>query len=319
MTWDNIITEPLRDFFTSILEFLPRIIAALVLLLVAWIVAKVLRTLAVKLVQASGIDQRLGKGEAATADKRYPIARGTGTAVFWIVWILFVLAILQVLGLQGALTSITVLFERIFAAIPNIVAAALVLVILYFVARLLARLVTGLLESIRFNEVPVKLGLTKQTPEGAMSPSALVGYVVAVFVMLFAVIMAADLLNFTMINVLVADLTQFLALVVLGLIIIGIGIFIANLVANILRTAGRSDQLITFARVSIIILGVAIGLRAMGFANDIILLIFGLALGASAVAAAIAFGLGGRGVAGELLARWTKTERTGKGDPDVKL
>jgi len=58
----------------------------------------------------------------------------------------------------------------------------------------------------------------------------------------------------------------------------------------------------------------------MGFANDLILLGFGLALGAAAIAAAIAFGLGGREVAGELLARWTKTgESTGKtGDKTKK-
>jgi F0F1-type ATP synthase membrane subunit c/vacuolar-type H+-ATPase subunit K len=60
-------------------------------------------------------------------------------------------------------------------------------------------------------------------------------------------------------------------------------------------------------------LSVLLGIRAMGFANDLILLGFGLALGAAAIAAAIAFGMGGREVAGELLARWTRTgESAGK-------
>ena len=59
-------------------------------------------------------------------------------------------------------------------------------------------------------------------------------------------------------------------------------------------------------RIFIIILSVAIGLRAMGFANDIILLIFGLMLGAIAIAGALAFGIGGRKAAGDLLERWTK-------------
>jgi len=314
MSWDDIFTDPLRDFFASILDYIPRIIGALVLLLVAWILAKILRTIAQKIVQAMGIDQRLGKGEAAAAENRYPVARGVGTAVFWIVWILFILAILQVLGLNGVLTSITVLFERIFAAVPNILAAGLILVIAYFIARLVARLVTRLLDTVRFNEVPVKLGLTRQAPEGAMSLSSLVGYVAALFVMLFAIIMAADLLNFVTVNALIADLVSFLAMVALGLIVIGIGIFVANLVANILQATGRSQTLITFTRVFIIVLSVAIGLRAMGFANDIILLIFGLILGAAAIAAAIAFGLGGRQVAGELLARWTKAGGSDKPD-----
>jgi hypothetical protein len=54
----------------------------------------------------------------------------------------------------------------------------------------------------------------------------------------------------------------------------------------------------------------------MGFANDIVLLGFGLAMGAAAIAAAVAFGLGGREVAGQLLARWTGI--AGKSDDKTK-
>ena len=115
-------------------------------------------------------------------------------------------------------------------------------------------------------------------------------------------------------------LTQFLGLVLLGVVIIGIGIFVANFIANIMRAGGRSESMISFAKISIIVLSVLLGIRAMGFADDLILLGFGLALGAAAIAAAIAFGLGGREVAGELLARWTKTSSsTGKtGDKTKK-
>lgn len=80
-------------------------------------------------------------------------------------------------------------------------------------------------------------------------------------------------------------------------------------------SGGRSESLISFVRISIIVLSVILGIRAMGFADDLILLGFGLALGAAAVAAAIPFGLGGRKIAGELLARWSKTSsRSGKTD-----
>ena len=305
MNWDEILLDPLRDFFTSVIGFLPKIIAALVLLLAAWILAKVLRNLARRLVKASGIDRRMGRGDQT------PIARGTGTAVFWIVWILFILAILQVLGLEGVISSIQLLFAKIFSAIPNILAAFIILAVFFFVGRLAARWVTGFLTRIRFNEVPVKLGLTDRVIEGAGSPSSIVGYIVLFVILLLAVIMAAEILNFTLLNQLIAGFTTFFAQVIWGLIIIGIGLFIANLVARILQSGGRSSATVTLVRVFIIVLAVAIALRAMGFANDIILLIFGLILGAMAVAAALAFGLGGRRAAGRLLDRWTGTEGTG--------
>ena len=318
MDWGNII-EPFQDFFSTLIAFLPTLIVVLVLLLVAWILAKVLRTGTRKLLGATGIDKRLGKGGDPTDPSQFPVAQGTGTAVFWIVWILFILAILQVLGVQGLFDSIVVAFQKIFAAVPNIIAAVLVLGVFYFVGRLLARLVTKALTSIHFDELPVRLGLAKKAPKGAGSASSVVGYIVMVFIMLFAIIMAADLLGFAVVNELIAVLIQFLGLVLLGAVIIGIGILVASFVANILRSAGRAESMISLARIGIIVLSVLLGIRAMGFANDIVLLGFGLAMGAAAIAAAIAFGLGGRQVAGELLARWTKTgSSTGKSDDKTK-
>ena len=46
------------------------------------------------------------------------------------------------------------------------------------------------------------------------------------------------------------------------------------------------------------------GLRAMGIANEIVHLAFGLTLGSVAVAVALSFGLGGREAAGKLMERW---------------
>ena len=314
MDWSPVI-QSFHDFFGALIGFLPTIVAVLILLLIAWILAKVLRTGVRRVVQASSVDKRLGKGGDPKDKSQFPVAQGAGTAVFWIVWILFILAILQVLGVEGIFDSIVVIFERIFAAIPLIIGAVVILAIFYFVGRLLTKLATKVLTRIHFDELPVKLGLAKEPVEGTGSPTNVVGYIIMVFIMLFALMMAADLLGFAIVNEIVAHLTQFLGLVLLGVIIIGTGILVANFVANILRAGTRAESLISFVRISIIVLSVILGIRAMGIADDLILLGFGLALGAAAIAAAIAFGLGGRKVAGELLARWTKTgSHSGKTD-----
>ena len=314
MDWSSVL-QSFQDFFATLIGFLPTIIGVLVLLFIAWILARVLRAGIRRLLRASGIDKRLGKGRDPGDESQYPVAHGAGTTVFWTVWILFILAILQVLGVEGLLDSIVVVFQKIFAAIPNIIGALVVLAIFYLVGRLVVKLATKFLTSIHFDELPIKLGLAKTPAEGHSSPSNVVGYIIMLFIMLFAVMMAADLLGFAIVNELIAVLTHFLGLVLLGVVIIGVGIFIASFVANILRAGGRSEPMIGFLRISIIVLSVILGIRAMGFADDLILLGFGLVLGAAAIAAAIAFGLGGRKVAGELLARWTKTgSSTGKTD-----
>jgi len=306
MDWSSVL-QSFQHFFGTLIGFLPIIVGVLVLLFIAWILAKVLRAGTRRLLRASGIDKRLGKGRDPGDESQYPVAHGTGTAVFWTVWILFILAILEVLGVEGLFDSIVVIFQKIFAAIPNIIGALIVLAIFYLVGRLVVKLATKFLTSIHFDELPIKLGLAKTPAEGHSSPSNVVGYIIMLFIMLFALMMAADLLGFAIVNELIAVLTSFLGLVLLGVVIIGVGTFIANFVANILRAGGRSEPMIAFLRIFIIVLSVVLGIRAMGFADDLILLGFGLVLGAAAIAAAIAFGLGGRKVAGELLARWTKT------------
>jgi hypothetical protein len=105
---------------------------------------------------------------------------------------------------------------------------------------------------------------------------------------------------------LVAEFMVFASHVFLGLIIFGIGLFLANLAA---RTIGASNSaqaptLAMAARISIVVLAGAMALRQMGLANEIITIAFGLLLGAIAVAAAIAFGIGGRELAGDALRNW---------------
>jgi hypothetical protein len=311
MNWD-IFLEPFKELATTVAVYLPRIVAVLVLLLIAWILAKVLRSAVRKALRASKVDERLGKGGDVKDEKQFPVAQGAGTVVYWLVWLFFGLAILQSLGVEGILDSVVILFEKIFSAVPNIIGAVIVLVIFYFLGRLLARWITKFLTSIRFNEVPVKLGLAKQPIEGQWSPASIVGYIGLALIMLFAVIMAAELLEFTIVSELVSQLTEFLGLVILAVIILGIGIFLANLAANMLRP--RSQTLASAARILIMVLVIAMALRTMGFANEIIILGFSLMLGAIALAVAIAFGLGGREPARDLLSRWTKSLKSDKSD-----
>jgi hypothetical protein len=100
MDWGSVL-QSFENFFGALIGFLPIIVAVLILLLIAWLLAKALRTGTRKLVRATGIDKRLGKGKDPQDESQFPVAHGAGTAVFWIVWILFILAILQVLGVEG--------------------------------------------------------------------------------------------------------------------------------------------------------------------------------------------------------------------------
>jgi hypothetical protein len=99
--------------------------------------------------------------------------------------------------------------------------------------------------------------------------------------------------------------------VVLAVLIFGIGLYFANLAKNMIMKTG-ADQAGTIARlaqVAVIIFAASMSLRELGLANDIINLAFGITLGAMGLAAALAFGLGSREVAGREVDRFISQMR----------
>jgi hypothetical protein len=124
--------------------------------------------------------------------------------------------------------------------------------------------------------------------------------------MLFATIEAAHRLDFTQVRDLVSVFIKFGGEVLLGGSILVIGFWLANLAFDALSRASGDKRpwLARIARVAILGLVIAMGLRAMGIADDIVNLAFGLTLGSVAVAFALAFGLGGREAAGRQMEHW---------------
>ena len=189
--------------------------------------------------------------------------------------------------------------------------------IAYLVGRVVSGLVANLLADAGFNGILAKLGLGKETDNGSRTPSSIVGTLILVAIMLFAVTEAAGLIGFEVLSELTSQFLLFAGRIVVGLIIFAIGLFLANFVHRTVLAAGASQSrlLALGARVAIIVLSGAMALRHMGLADEIVNLAFGLILGAVAVALAIAFGLGGREFAASYLESWQqsmKPERPSK-------
>lgn len=296
------VLEPVQRMLERALQMVPDIFAALVIGFVGWLVASVLRGLVRNLLSSMGADRlgaRIGLDEAVS------LSRLAGTLVFILVFVPSLIAALDALRIDAISRPATGMLTQFFDAVPSIVAAAVILGITWFVARFAASLITKLLAGLGFDVMPQRLGLRDNMPM-TLQPSALVGRLVLFFAMLFAIVEAADQLRFGQVRDIVSMFIQFGGDVLLGGAILVIGFWLANLAAGaIQRASGESSRtLATVARVAILGLVIAMGLRAMGIADDIVNLAFGLTLGAVAVAVALSFGLGGREAAGRLMEHW---------------
>ena len=200
----------------------------------------------------------------------------------------------------------TEMLAQVMATIQALFGATILLGLAYVVGRLLAGLITSVLAGAGFDKMFDNLGLIKATQRVGRSPSAIAGYLTLVVVMLFAAIEAARVLNFQALADLVSRFTLFAGQVILGLVVFGVGLYLANLVAQTIQasSASQASFLALAARVSITVLAGAIALDQMGLGSEIVQYTFGILMGAIAVAAALAFGLGGRDIAGKRLQKW---------------
>lgn len=176
----------------------------------------------------------------------------------------------------------------------------------------IADLATGLLGGAGFDQLPARMGLGAVVP-AERTPSKLVGSLIVFFVMLFATVEAANRVGFAQVSGIVAMLIEFGAQVLLGLVIIAVGFWLSRLASDAVARVGGdgSEGVASITRFAILGIVIAMGLRAMGLADDIVNLAFGLTLGSVAVAVALSFGLGGREAAGRQMEHWLGRLRGG--------
>jgi hypothetical protein len=124
--------------------------------------------------------------------------------------------------------------------------------------------------------------------------------------MLVASLTAVDILEIASLRTVLGVILQVSAQVLVGVVIFSVGLYLANLAFRLILSSGSPQAFLIAqaARIAITVFVAAMALQQMGIAPNIVNLAFGLLTGGIAVAIALAFGLGGRDVAGEQLRHW---------------
>ena len=306
---------PIQGMLTKILEFLPNLFTAAIVIVLGWFVASVVKRIISSMMAAIGADRFSEQVGLAKILGEQKLSGVIGLIIYILILIPVIIIALNTLALDAITQPASNMLNLILSALPAIFAAALLIIISYLVGRVVAKLITNLMAGLGFDNLLARLEVSKEPPaEGDKKPSEIAGYIVLAIILLFAVIEAANLLNFTKLSDLLTEFMTFSIQILLGLIIFGLGLFLANWVAKRIL-AGKRAQAGLFAlvsRVSILIFAGAMALRQMGLASDIINLTFAFLLGAVAVAAAIAFGIGGRDYAAKQIEKWSRSMGTDK-------
>ena len=298
------LVEPVQGVVDQFLGAIPNIFAAAVIFAVGWFIARIVRQIVTNLLAATRLDsfgEQVGLGAT-----EQPLSKIIGSIVYVLVLIPAVIAALNALQIEALSTPAVTMLTTVLNAIPAFFGAVIVLAVAYFAGKLVAGLVSNLLTGIGFDRLPAKLGFKVEPKEGQRTLSEVVGLLVVVAVMLLAAIEAADILGLGILATMIAEFTAFGGQVLLAAVIIGIGLYLANLVRSVIISASGEGSAFTanLARIAILVFAAALALQQLGIASEIVNLAFGILLGTIGVAAALAFGLGSREIAGKQTEEW---------------
>lgn len=305
------LVEPVNVLLNEFMAFLPNLVGAAAILVIGWFVARIVRNAATNVLHATGLDdagERWGMGDDVGEQRPSELV---GLFLYVVILIPVVIGALDALGIEAVTAPAQNALNDIVGVVPDLAAAAGILLIAYLVARVVADLSTSLLAGVGVDNVWSRMGMA--APERGPRLSRAIGVTLGVVIVAFAAVEAAAVLGFDIIAGLFTGLLVFAGRVALGVVILGAGLWLANLAAKAVRAtnARNAGTLATIAQGAVIVFATGMALQEIGLASELVLLTFGLALGAAAVAGAIAFGLGGREVAEEELREWRSRAEAG--------
>ena len=294
------VLAPLKTMLNKFLAAIPNIIGAGVIGYAGWVIAKIVSELTG--VALGKVDRQLALKMGDQGTQGVKLSKIGSSFIFAAILIPVAVSALGVLNIPSITEPASDMLNKLLAAIPNIIGAGIILAVTYFVAKFVVSMLTSVLDGVNLNGMPQKLGLTGVFSD-SFTPTKLVGNVIMFFAMLTAATAAVNTLGIDIISNIFAKVLEFGGGILVGGVILLVGYFLSTLAYNKLSQYG-SAGIASIARFAILGLVLAMGLRAMGLADNIVNMAFGFTLGAVAIAAALAFGLGGREAAKRIANSW---------------
>jgi len=240
----------LNSFVVALGNGIWSVIAAALILVAAFVVAAIVKSLVLKLLGKGKVGQFLDKMDSAGGEdgKAGSTKEFIGKLVHLLVFLLFVPGIFSVLGMKEVISPITGLLNTVWGYVPNIVAAVIVLIVGCFVAKLVRQLLVPVFNRLNVDKLQEKAGV--QVSNSAKLSGTL-AYIVYVLILIPMIVMALDVLNISVISTpavhMLDMIFSFIPNIFVGLVIIVIGCmigkFVGQIVTRLIASAGLDTKL----------------------------------------------------------------------------
>tara|TARA_R110000796_G_scaffold14011_9_gene45238 strand:- start:21472 stop:22719 length:1248 start_codon:yes stop_codon:yes gene_type:complete len=291
------VDAPIQTLLNSIMGFVPNLLGAAIIFFIGMVVARIVRDLVVTALQTVDFDKWANRGGIDAVTGNSTISKTIGTIIYVLIIIPIAILALEALNLESVSGPASDMLRMILEAIPNIIGAAIILGIGYLISKFVVQIITEILPGLGVDQSVAALDILPATT----SLTAVLARIAQVAIMLFFAIAAMRLLGFAELTSILDQVLELGGRVIFGSIVIAVGFLIANLLSRIVGGTDEGSLASTIVRYATIILFTFMGLQFMGVGQEIVQTAFTALVIGGAAAAALAFGWGGRHVAGKLL------------------
>lgn len=206
------------------------------------------------------------------------------------------------------------MLRRIVEFLPQLIGALVILLIGYFIAKGVASVVRRALQRVRFDRAIHNTAAGNVVARIVDSPSRFVGKVVYWLLFLLAISLAVSALNLPILNQILNSIYAYVpnvvAAVIIFLVASAISAGTAKFVQRVMGRTPTAKLIATVVPTITMSLAIFMILNQLGIAKDIVNILFTAIVGAAALGFALAFGLGGRDTARQLLEQAVDAART---------
>ena len=228
---------------TNLTDSVVGAIKAILIFIVGWIIASIIKGIAKKILNSTDIDNKLA---AAVTGQRggesFPIESWIANLIFWIIMLFVIIAALNALNLQAVSAPLNTLLDQITGFIPKLLGAAALLGIAWVVATIVKTIVTRGLGALNIER---RVGLTS-ADTGDFSLTNTLGNALYwfIFLLFLPAILNALQLNGTlepvqgMLNEILALLPNILGAVIIAAVFWFVANIVKRIVTNLLAATG---------------------------------------------------------------------------------
>ncbi|TGC11436.1 mechanosensitive ion channel family protein [Methanolobus halotolerans] len=232
------LTSSLYDIANDIINFLPTLLAVILLIIVGWIAGRALGKIGAKILDKIGLDDLILRTSLGTMFERaqVTVVEFFDAAIRWFIYIIFAVIIIDLLQIQIVADFIT----TIILYIPIILSALVVLIIGLLIVDFLADLVKNILIASGIDERLERTSYGSAMRTSGLTFSGITSWLVRLFGYLIFIVAALDILNLSMIAVVVGQILAYLPNLFAGVIILVIGLLAIDLFADYIGSMMKS-------------------------------------------------------------------------------